>query len=205
MNTRYLALMSVALLGGVSSASTYICVPGQTDYPVSANGTASVEVYLQETFSGVSQLVSEKGIYGYDLEVTRTVGSAFIAAAAANSAQFTSVLSVSYNPNPIPLSGSATVDLSVSALDNPGPEGSLSGNTRSILLGTFTIQAGSSGQSRFSTIDSTFFGTNTITNSGSALDSTILPGSFTITVVPEPAMLGLIATGGLLLLRRRRA
>jgi hypothetical protein len=78
-------------------------------------------------------------------------------------------------------------------------------NERRVAIGTVTIQAGDvlSEVTTFQTGDPG--GDDTVTwENLVTLDDDIVPGEFTVSVVPEPVGLGLLAGAGLLLLGRRR-
>jgi hypothetical protein len=178
---------------------------------------AQVNVYLQEirqSTSDTSLLTSGNGLFGFDLNLA-TTGSGDILGASADTAIFQSPVNVVYDPGTIPSSGTLSSDMLLTSSiisSGPGPEGSVSNNglTRTILLATYTVDAGTlAGTSASFTIEnSTAFGPdpNTITYKDNALDSLIQRGSFDVTVVaPEPGTLGMSAICALLLSRRRRS
>jgi hypothetical protein len=215
MRFRTLLPAALALAAGSAAhgAVTFKYVTDSVWYGVTPNGTVGVNVYLQETVTApsTSKLVAENGIYGFDVRMQRVSGNALITGASANTAIFSQPLSPTYSPSLAQMaSGVTQADMIMSALDMVGPTGASTGGK--ILLGTFFIKGDASGSSTFSVMDDPDF-TSTVTNASevSALDGAIAAQpristlSFTIVAVPEPATVGLLAAGGLLLLRRRSA
>ncbi len=215
MNRRGIWCMALgaALAGGLPCARAAVEFTYVTDKAAYAGAPTSeveVKVSLRETVTGAdtSLLVSEGGIFGADVQAS-TTGTATITGMTDNTGLFTQLLSAATDPETLPAGGVSTGAFSMLALDDPGPMGTLAGNTRTLYLGSFTIDVGDViGRVSTFIVSDWPGGTNTYTNRGTALDSLIQPASFTVTVLaPEPLTAVPVAAGvlGLLLRRRRRA
>jgi hypothetical protein len=215
-----LLMMLVAILAPhrpARAATIYSLLASQSDYSVAPGGSAQVSVYLQEarqSSGDTSLLTSGNGLFGFSLNLT-TSGSGEILGASADTSLFAAPVNTVYDPATISASGTLSSDMLLTSSiisSGPGPEGTLSngGLTRTILLATYSVDAGTlaGANAAFTIQDSTAFGPdpNTITYNDNALDSLIQPGSFDLTVVaPEPGSLGIACIGVWLLSRRRRS
>lgn len=202
----------VAMLTAVTSSAmasvTFRLAVDQSQYSVARGGSVDVAIRLVEerqSAEEASVILASDGLIGFDLAVTRQSGTAVITDASPSTGQFNLLFLSGQSPDPLPAAGGATVELFVSALDNPGPVGVQDGLLRVMDLGTVTITmpADAPQMSTFTVADSIILGSNTVTNLGTALDSQIAATSFTV-VVPEPTCLTQIAAGLAAIARRPR-
>lgn len=198
----------MTLVNAASASTTFRYATDQAEYLVAPGGSAVVTIKLVEqrdSEADASVLVTQGGVIGYDLRVGRDVGAALIIDFAANPGLFDIPFASARSPDPLPFGGSPSIDFVASALDDPGPIGASIGPLiRELVLGTITVTAaGSSESSLFSVADSTYYGSNTVTNAATALDGQIQATQFTLQV-PEPAIAGMLIGGAALLGRRRR-
>lgn len=183
-------------------------VTDQSVYSAGPSQRVPVQIFLQETISGgdTSLLGAESGLFSAGLKLTmlsplpiqpaRVLGIGDIKADAA----FTggSIKSVSL----------LTLLLADGILDEPGPEGDvLPSGVRRVPLGIFIFTTapiyGQSTQMRVGDYDDFGKSSDTLTWVGTELDNAISPGSFTISVVSEPAVfIPLILTAGFLAQRQ---
>jgi len=227
-NMKMLAVAAVAGLGlafGGNQASgsiVYQYVAQQGQYSGNPGQVIPVNVYLQESLTGSSQsfIASDGGLSGFGVLATEvSAGGTSALTGIADSPSFGGL----HNDVPPDASGaSATMDATI-ALGSPGVNVGNGGSGISIpnavYLGTLSVTVGP-GSTTFSlgAIDPVNGGNTTTKNNVYDLDltadnsglaaNTFTPagaGSFTVTASPEPGSLGVLALGGLLALRRRRA
>ena len=208
-----LVMAALAMLTGrVRADVIYNFVTDQATYEVTPGGTVSVDVYLQETLVGgsSSELVAQDGLFSFDVIVdvaSAPSDPAAIVASTAN-ADFNGVVN-----NVPPMIVIADRDL----LEADGVQPVMvDATTYRVLLATFSIEGGSipGETTTFNAADyenplTPGADENTLywddVTASNPLDGIIGPGSFTVTVIPEPASLVLLSIGGLLALRRREA
>ncbi len=207
-----LVIVAMTLAASYARADVlYSFVTDPAAYDVAADGTVSVDVYLQETLTGgsSSELVAQNGLFSFDVVVDVTLAPSDPAAITASmvNPDFNGVVN-----NVPPMVVIADRDL----LEFDGVQATMvDATTYRVLLATFTIQGGGviGEMTTFSVADyentltpgtdeNTFYWDD-ITASN-PLDAIIGAGSFTVTVVPEPASIALLSMGGLLAFRRRK-
>jgi len=203
-----LGLCLIGLMGTAAQAQrTFDIVSDQGNYTVLPNGTATVQVFLRETLAGgsTSLLVQEDGLFSSVVQATRTTSPsnpATITAAARDATNFND-----FNDSAVAAGGAqANVGGTRSLGSATGtPIITDSATVRRISIGTFTIQGGLIPlQTSTFTIGDRPGTADTLTfTTGQQLDSLIGSRTFTVSVLPEPASLGLLGLGGMLLLRRR--
>lgn len=207
-----LVMVAVTFVASHAHADVlYSVVTDQTAYDVAGDGTVSVDVYFQETLTGgsSSELVAQNGLFSFDVAVDVTSAPSDPAAVTASTvnADFNGVVN-----NVPPMIVIADRDL----LEFDGVQATMvDATTYRVLLATFTIEGGSvlGEMTTFSVIDyentltpgadeNTFYWDD-ITAS-TPLDAAIGGGSFTVTVIPEPASMVMLGVGGLLAFRHRK-
>ena len=195
----------------IAAAATTASAAEQANlqYQALPSGTLNVwNLYLTET-SPTSLLSSELGLSDAGVKVIRTSGNATSVGAIANN-----LMGSGFDDS----STAATFTASSASLSLhttfPRASGVLPNGNRQVLLGTLTVAPGSS-DSNFSI---TGWGSPDYTVSYSSIKNLDVAGtigttyqwnaaqgsSFTVASVPEPTVLGLMATSGVLLLRRRK-
>lgn len=229
------AAIGVVASHQASASIVYSYTTDQPDYNVAPGQAAVVKLYLQETLTNgsTSFITQDGGMFGVGNEVNFVSSSsstpATITGQTPNLTDFGGPTSNSQNPTKsvmiLALSPSATAGV---ALQNTGGTASPNTLANEIYIGSITITAGNGGVNHYTigayndTTPGGFgIGGNTLTQNFADLDTgmlsdqaTAIPDAtgvgskltpFTVTVTPEPASLGLLACGGLLALRRRRA
>ena len=209
-----LVTAALAMFAGQARADVlYSFVTDQAAYDVAADGTVSVDVYLQETLTGgsSSELVAQNGLFSFDVAVD--VMSAPIDPAAVTASAVNADFNGEVNNVP-PMIVIANRDFGFSEPDGVQPT-MIDATTYRVLLATFTIEGGSllGETTSFSVADyenpltqgadeNTLYWDNIAATN--PLDAVIGAGSFDVTVVPEPASMSLLALGGLMGIRRRK-
>jgi hypothetical protein len=212
------AVLTVAALATTAPAAvTYSYVTDTPSVTKNAGESFTVHLYLRETVDGgsASILTAENGLLGAGVRVTRN------ASAAADPTDLTDI-----NPSTALSGGPGTKDV---AAGNAGFSGSVSlsatqgaqpvdlgGGVSQVLLGTLDLVAGLvPGEATTFTIaklNASNGNTATFTNfydldvarASAPAYAAATPSIFTVTVVPEPATLGLALLALPLLGRRRR-
>lgn len=208
-------LLTIACWDGVcstSDAAIEFCFDTDQDtYTVLPGQTVHVDVFLLERVSGgdVSRLAAEDGLSQAQVAIERIAGptdAASITGFLPNLSEFDDPFS--------PIENALSEDLlDVTQLVDmgavSGPTGvDLGGGVRSVYLLTVTIQgATATGQSTFDVYDNSLFDeTLTFDFLTAPLDSSLQPGQFTVSTVPEPPMGMIVLTAsGLAILFSRRA
>ena len=215
-----LVMVAVTFVASHAHADVlYSVVTDQTAYDVAGDGTVSVDVYFQETLTGgsSSELVAQNGLFSFDVAVDVTSAPSDPAAVTASTvnADFNGVVN-----NVPPMVVIADRDL----LEFDGVQATMvDATTYRVLLATFTTfsvlvidhteRSVLGEMTTFSVIDyentltpgadeNTFYWDD-ITAS-TPLDAAIGGGSFTVTVIPEPASMVMLGVGGLLAFRHRK-
>ena len=203
-------------------AVTYQYVTDFTSYTVAANGTLTIDLYLQETVNAgsVSLLTSEGGLEGAGILVSRTTGSLSFAALSEATPNTQSFSGPSY-VNPVLSSAASFTEgapftSGVTATAVPGDTG-----VSRILLGSVTVTTMSGGLNTTFTLSpyvnsNSTIGGNTLTNTnfydldtGATAGSVAYsntednPYSFTVDALPEPAVGGPVFMLAMLLSGRR--
>jgi len=213
----------LALAGQANAAVSYSYTTDQSTYNADAGQAVSVKLYLLETLSGgdSSVIVAHQGVAGAGIQVARSAGGlpgdpSKITGVARNTTDFPTVDAVP----------PAVSDTNVKWFEGVGASdatGKMPGATtnplpNALFLGTVTVTAGTLGTTTFNLLPFDAGGGNTLTNDGLDLDfnsanpaysgASSNPTSFSVTVVPEPAMAGILAmvgAAGTLIRRRRQA
>jgi hypothetical protein len=227
MFTRFFIFIFASLIA-VQSASAGYVLRFSTSAPVvsgvaqfSLGSSNNVELYLDATDADATALgtlglsdasLGNPGVpdiddYSAGVTLTNTVGNANLVSLAPNS---------DFDLKPSRVVGLTGAWQALSFDDSM--KGTLSGSTRSILLGTFTINAGTTiGDNGFLTIDKSAFSLalndpdiNDDNDGNGFIDPNTLGGSnvFEFSAVPEPgafALMGFAVAGGAAFLRRRKA
>ncbi|MDB5173166.1 MAG: hypothetical protein JWM97_3314 [Phycisphaerales bacterium] len=226
------AAIGVTASHQANAAIVYSYVTDQTNYDVAQNTPVVVKLYLKETLSGgsTSLITSDGGMFAVGAEVQHA--SSAVAAPSKITGQATNTSDFG-GPTSNSIDASTDTAFFAIAIGTPPAPNVQLGNTgggaspntlaNEIYIGTVTITAGGPGVNNYSIIANSPAGGpggNTLTKTGYDLDlgqdpnTDPVPGvvgaansitPFTVTVTPEPASLGLLACGGLLALRRRRA
>lgn len=229
------AMVLMGALHQASAAVVYTYIAEKPTYTVQPNSTVVVNVYLQELTSAGSGsfLATDGGLAGFGTAVAQSsnglpASPSKLTAAAANATDFTVFNTAAYNF--VDITGAS--GQIAGAINGVGGAAGIQVNNsggstapakaNAVYLGNFTITAGPSGTTQF-TLGAIDFvnGQNTLTkNSVYDIDlqqdqngatTNLFTGvgtnltTFSVSVAPEPASLGLLAFGGLLALRRRRA
>jgi hypothetical protein len=200
-------LLALVSAGKTHAEPTYAYRFDQSDYTVFAGATVDVRVFLVETLgAGDTSILATEGLFSAG---TRVVFSE--AAPAAPAAMVLDVADILGNPAfDFPLGPLRSLSPGVSAglvenvsLSNPTGVMATGGPTTfETFLGTFRFTAGDVGN-ELTLLRATDFspGAETITNlTGTALDARISDARATITVIPEPATVVLLALAVLVLL-----
>lgn len=208
--------LSLAAARGASASPTYKYAFGQSNYVVGGGGTVNVDVYLDETLGiGDTSLLATEGLFGAGMRVFFNQ-----APVPPHPAQVLTASDISGNANfddtadqiKSVVSGVSAGIIQLIGLSSPAVFGTGGPPTYRAYLGTFTFHAGNVGN-EVTHLRATDFDTmtdDTITNTSlTSLDSSIADSFATITVVPEPGSLTLVAAAGLAggwwARRRRRA
>lgn len=209
---RYRWLILILALTGVvlpSQAATYQYSPGTSSVVLSPGDTVSIPLFLTETtaISEPSLIAAEGGLYSAEVRISQ------VSTSASTPAQVLNVADVTIDPafndtlfSDVQITGT-TVDIAgFTNLSGPGAAGTVSGNITTIKIADVVFTAGTAGVTVIELIDNPL-GDNTVTfNTSQVLDG-YLPSSngpmITFTVLPEPTWLGLLASGVVVLIRRR--
>lgn len=206
-----LVVVALVLPAGQARADViYSYVTDHGAYDVVPGGTVLVSAYLHESLSGgsSSELLAQNGLFSFDVaaDVTTAPGDPAAVIASAANPDFNGVVN-----NVPPMIVIADRDLFESNGVQPVM---IDANTYHVLLATFTIEGGTvpGETTTFSVTDyenpqtpgpdeNTFYWDDIAAQN--PLDATIGAGRFSVTVLPEPATLSLLALGALLVFRRR--
>lgn len=216
-------VLTAVLAGGSARADVaYRYVAGTTGYTGNAGQSIVVPLFLEETVTSpsTSLLTGENGLLGTGVRATRSgsvPSSPALLTAIASDAIFTGI-----GTAPQVTTTAAQISDTIASSATSGPTGSVVGTgVRRVPLGTVTLTLGSTLNqvttftlSPFVNVDTTTGG-NTVTyanfydldaTSASPAFTGATTSTFTATVVPEPASVGLVGAlaGGMLLVRRRR-
>jgi hypothetical protein len=234
-------LTASSLVGSVRADITYTYVTDASNYTAAAGGSVTVNVYLDESITGGSQALigpggSEKGLFAAGIGANLVSGGATISGASSNSNSATATYSGNPKDTSGPGFGSANQNQTNTSSDGTNsavlneiqfgataPKAynvSSSGGTtvNQVYLGSFTINAGTSGTSTFSITSfnnspnslALQFGDSTQTSpNGDILDqdgqdpttgvnffgTEDTPTTFTVTVAAVPEPNGLLLSG----------
>jgi MYXO-CTERM domain-containing protein len=223
-----IAGMGLAFSHQASAAVVYSYIAQSHHYSGNPGDVIAVNVYLQEQLTASSDvpfLATEGGLSGFGVVATQSPtglpsSPSFLSAPISDAVDFGGFKS---NSPPDAAGDTATIAASINLgasgvqVNNGGANVAIS---NAVFLGTFSVTV-APGTTTFTlgAVDPVN-GANTVTKNGSDLDiqqdpfggpSTAFIGvgsgttTFDVTAAPEPASLGVLAMGGLLVLRRRRA
>lgn len=208
----FLCTAHFALTDQASAALTYQYVTDQANYDLNPGQSVSVNLYLRESFDGGdSPLLASggEGLFGAGIQVLRQTGPsdpASITGLTGNTAEFDDLTTFN-NPSLTSFTaGQAKISLAVSTFGDKVTFTSAGSGYYDLLIGSVTVLAGlvPSEVTSFDLLDrGTTDDVITATNLN-VLDPLISQGGFTVTVLPEPAAMGLLSLGAVLLLPRRR-
>jgi hypothetical protein len=207
-------VLGVCLIGLVGTSAraavSFDFVTDSSNYTVLPNGTATVQMYLRETLSAgsASQLTTQMGMSSIGIRALRTTSPtapATITAAAVEPFYNTFGTNVVSN-------GGAQADINGNASFAVNDALSQiivdSSTVRRVHYGQLTIQAGliplQTTTFTMSDIPPNPGSDDNLTFTGVNIDTLIAARTFTVSVLPEPASMGLLGFGGLILLRRVR-
>jgi PEP-CTERM motif len=228
-----IAASCLGLAHQAAAAVVYSYVTDKSSYTGAPGSSVVVDVYLKEdlTNGSTSFLASDNGLAAFAVLINKSnapAAPATITGSNVNGTDFPL-----FHANTMVVAGGASASIG-GAIDVAATAGVLPGNTgggavtgpavsNEIFLGTLNVTVGSSGATTFTVgaLDPVN-GTNTVTKANvfdldTGLDGDLNPTtaytavgttltSFTVSApIPEPASMGLLAVGGLLALRRRRA
>jgi hypothetical protein len=229
------ALVGLSLISTASATPVYQYTFDTSNYTLLPIDTVAVPVYITETVGLGDTSVFAPGNPNTQGLTNAGVRLSFLPVVPGTPSTVTSLSSIVGNPQfddsnvaYLAHDSTSTPGMGIAEINPPGTNavagsanavffltdpvvGTATGpNSYRILVGTFTFQAGA--PFSVTTIQAGDLFSNqidTVTASGVALDSLIQAGSFTITVVPEPAswalaMMGLVI-GGVVVLRRSSA
>jgi hypothetical protein len=210
---RNLAVACVATLGLAipTLAATYSFSASTTSVSLVPGETVTIGLFVTETTDGIesSLFADELGLLSAEVRVQQ------VSTTAASATTVLDVADVTINPqfddtflNDTAIVGT-TVDIAGFAdlLGVSGPTGTVEGNTTSIKIADVTFTAGSEGVTVVELIDNPI-PDNTLTFLNFEVLDSLLPTAgngpiITFTVIPEPGILGLLASLSLMARRRR--
>jgi len=226
-----LAIVAASVVFGIGTvqdagaAVTYQYVTDKPTYSAAQSGTSvTVQLFLQETLTGTSTSLlapaRENGVAGLGLKVTRGSGNSILATLNENSTDFSGpeqhsvaagLIAFTIAPGPPPQTNPQIGNTAGGTVTNPAANGR-------IYMGSITVTAGSTpttftvgpfdGSGGNSLSGKNFYDLD-FSQSSPAADAytgaSSNPGTFTVTVAPEPASFGIIGAAiSIGLLRRRR-
>jgi len=210
----------LAVAGQANAAISYSYVTDAPSYDATPGQTVTVKLYLLETLSApsTSLIVQDNGLFGFGVQVNRTVGDSLVTNYA-NSTDFPTAP----NPKPVVPPGGVpnwkfSQGIDASSANGVSPNnGGANARASAVFLGSVDVTAGQA-NATFQLLPYSAGGGNSITNTnfydldangvapgpvytGAAAGA---PNTFTI-VVPEPTFAGVaMVLGAAGMLRRRR-
>ncbi|QDU71440.1 hypothetical protein [Mucisphaera calidilacus] len=210
-STLILAALALASASTTAHAGVFRFVAAEPAYEVLVGETVIVDLFLQEDIPdlAISTLIAENGLISLDVRVDATSADtdpATMTAFNTNDLDFNDPLGPIVTLTPDQLRTVLFQDpfepLGVLGTETPQPIGA----RRDVYIGSLIIQAGNLEDQTtiFTLADDLLVGEFTLTLDGiAALDTTIEPGTFTVTtIIPEPLSIGIFTLGLAALTRR---